>query len=455
MVATRYKLDDNTPYLYKTADYGATWTRITNGIPADDYTRVIRADPAREGILYAGTETGLYLSLDDGANWQRWEGNLPVAPIFDLAVKGTDLIVATHGRSFWILDDLTPLHQATNGSDTVAGEAHLFTPRPATRVLPDINADWYAAEGKLYGIGLASNATSIAQRIESGHIRRVYLDAGEGAPRSAIVYYVLPQAIAPNQPITLAFTDGKGTVLREFKPKPEGWDKWDDKQKALDPGPWIPVNPGTNRFVWNLRLEGAIKIPGNKTAPELAEGPHALPGEYTVRLAVGTDILTAPLTITNDPRVVTPLGYLEEQHELLLRIRDKVSDIYRGVLRLRDVREQVEGWQKRLADNEAVQDAAKGVLGKLAAVEDVLIIPGEQKETYHLIVRPRLNEALASLTAVVGSADARPTQQARELVDLYCAEAQEQLDALDAIVKEEVAKLNDLIAAAGTPAIVV
>ncbi|NJN84637.1 MAG: glycosyl hydrolase, partial [Caldilineaceae bacterium] len=162
LAATRYKLDDTRPYLFKSDDYGASWQAISDGLPDHDFTRVIRADPARAGLLYVGTETGLYFSLDDGASWQRWESNLPVVPVYDLAVKEQDLVVATHGRSFWIMDDLTPLQQAAGGFD--ADELRLFKPRRTVRIVPDLTASWAATEGRGYGIGISAVATFSAEK---------------------------------------------------------------------------------------------------------------------------------------------------------------------------------------------------------------------------------------------------------------------------------------------------
>jgi photosystem II stability/assembly factor-like uncharacterized protein len=453
MAATRYKLDDNTPYLYKTNDYGATWTRISEGIPADDYTRVIRADPNCAGILYCGTETGLYVSLDDGASWRRWQSNLPVAPIFDLKVKGTDLVIATHGRSFWVLDDLTPLHQAKASAGQTGQAVTLVAPRTTMRVLPDLYSDWLPTEGRVYTVGVGNTATYIAKRTETGHIQRTYLDAGQGAPRGAVILYHLSNELPAGAKASLEFLDQSGAVVRAYKPKPDGWDNWDEKQKSMDGGPWMATKKGFNRFLWNLRCEGATRIPGNKTAGEALEGPFVLPGPYTVRLTIGDQVQEANFQVANDPRVTTPYAHLEEQHALLLRIRDGISATHRGVLRLREVRDQVQAWQKRLADHAEIKAAAQEIIDRLNAVEDALIIPGEQKETYHLIVSPRLNEALSSLIPVVGTADARPTTQAAALVEEYIGQVDAQLAIIEETAHNQVAALNQMILAAGAPPI--
>ena len=281
LAATRYKLDDPAPYLYRTDDYGESWRTIIGSggdraIPPDDFVRVVRADPGCPGVLYAGTETGLYISLDDGANWRRWRSNFPVTPVYDLKIEGSDLVIATHGRSFWIMDDLTPLHRearatAERDGDDGAGEASdsgcragqpgLYAPRRAWRLLPGVMDFITGADGKDYSIGLGKPATFIAKRDATGQVRRRFLDAGEAAPVGAIVYYRLPGNFAANEQghaksapdVSIAIHDSTGALVREFHPKPAGYDDLSDEDKALEPGPWAPVQAGVNRFVWDLR----------------------------------------------------------------------------------------------------------------------------------------------------------------------------------------------------------
>jgi hypothetical protein len=452
VAATRYKLDDTTPYLFVTRDFGATWQAITAGIAPGDYCRVIRADPNCAGVLYAGTESGLYVSLDDGGSWQRWSSDFPVCPVYDLKVKGTDLVIATHGRSAWILDDLTPLYQWADGvgAAAAAGDAPLlFAPRPTVRVLPDFFADWIPQEGKVYGIGLASSAIYVASKTETGHQERKFFDAGKGAPHGALLTYILPADFSAETPVTLDFLDRSGALLRRYTPKPAGYDKLDDKARSLNPGPWISAKPGVNRFLWNLRVEGATKLAGNKTALELNEGPFVLPGSYTARLTVGAGEGAVERCVDFealvDPRVKVAPEHLAEQNALLLTIRDSVSHAYQAVARLRDVREQVQGWRRRLAANETVLAQADALLKKLDAIGDQILQPGEQKDTYHLTARPRLNEAIASLVPVIASADARPTAAASALVAEYAAALEEQAAAIETTLATDAAALSRLI----------
>ena len=561
LAATRYKLDDPAPYLYRTADYGGSWQAITGSgdlaIPADDFTRVIRADPHCPGVLYAGTETGLHVSLDDGATWRRWRSNFPVTPVYDLKVEGADLVVATHGRSFWILDDLTPLHQAaagagdgpgsdsdagantdpgtdsnigsgtgpdsgsslslaadhdpgsafdagaTPGSGSTAGSApasgsaqiRLYAPRRTWRLLPDVMGFITGNDGKDYSIGLGKAATYVASRNETGHVERRFLDAGEAAPIGAIVYYYLPEdlaadaqaagkaaepgsadsgapATAPTAPgvlaasestasaggpaasFSLAFLDAEGGLIREFHPKLAGYDTLSDEDKALDPGPWMPVHAGVNRFVWDLRYPGATRLHGNKTGEEAERGPLVLPGTFQVRLTVGEHTLTESFEVVNDPRSPASLEELREQLDCLLAIRDRISAAYAGVRRIRETAGEVERWCARLSrrgGHEAALEAGKTLCEALAAVESTLVLPGKQTDTFGLNRRVRLNAALASVISIIDSADARPTVQARALAEEYMARIDDELERLHALLDHDLGAFNDLVSAAGLP----
>ncbi len=457
LAATRYKLDDPTPYLYKTNDYGQSWQKITDGIPADDYTRVIRADPTRQGLLYAGTETGLYLSFDDGEHWQRWQANLPVTPIYDLLIKENDLIVGTHGRAFWILDDLTPLYQLSDAAQKA--DLHLFKPRSAYRLLADLfSAFSSGSEGKSYGIGLGKAGISVTKKNATGHLETTFLDCGKGAPRGVVIKFYLAEAPEATANAALAFLDSQGNLIREFKPKPVAYDKQTDKEKALDPGPWLPCQAGVNQFLWDLRYAGATKVLGNKTAGESVNGPLVTPGVYQVRLTLGDRVLSEAFAVVNDRRVTTAPADLEAQLALLLQIYSKISDAHKGVTLLRDVLAQAKNWATRLSKKEssqAVVAAANALAEKLQLIESELILPGEQNDTFGLNEPARLNAKLASLIAIVGSADRAPTQQARELTTVYAGQIDAQLSHLQALLDGDVENLNSLIQEANTPAIVV
>lgn len=461
LAATRYKLDDNRPFLYKTTDWGATWTSISNGIPVDDFTRVIRTDPGQAGLLYAGTETGIYVSFDDGANWQRWRANFPITPVYDLLVKENDLVAGTHGRSMWVMDDLTPLQQfaAELATQATTPAVHLFQPRTTYRLLPDLFAAYFGSgEGRAYGLGLGKNAIVDSKRGEEGQMELTVLDAGKGAAQGAVINYYLAAAPAVETMVKLEILDSAGKVIRIFNAKPNGYDKLDDKDKALNPGPWVATRAGVNRFVWDLRHEGATKVRGNKTAGEAAKGPFVLPGDYTVRLTMGETVLTETFAVVNDPRVKTTAQELAAQSKVLHTIFDKISAIHSNVNTLRDVRSQVQSWADRLAKKTkggAVVEAATKLVKELDAIEDTLILPGEQEDTFGLAQPARLNAKLSSLIPIMGSADRLPTKQAQELYGRYAKTADDQLTKLHTLLNDDLETLNTLIQDANVPAIVI
>ena len=514
VAATRYKLDDTAPYLYRTRDYGMTWEAMVGSgetaIPAHDFVRAVRADPRCAGVLYAGTETGLYVSLDDGASWRRWRSNFPVVPVYDLKVEGDELAIATHGRSFWIHDDLTPLRRIAaqaaagersvfhspeegflwtsdsgqtdsdpgnsasdggGGPDDIGGGAVLFPPRPAWRLLPGVMDFITGTDGKDYTIGLGKAATYVASRNDVGQVERRFFDSGEAAPVGAVVYYYLPEELAVEVAAntearastsssssttalaSLAIHDAGGHLVCEFLPKPGGYDKLSDEDKALDRGPWMPVRAGVNRIVWDLRHSAAMRLRGNKTGEEAFRGPLALPGTYEVRLQVGGQALAETFEVVNDPRSPASLDELREQLECLLAIRDKLSELYAGVKRIRETSEELGRWCSRLEAGGHTKAAGAGgaLRDALAEVETVLILPGDQADSVGLHHRVRLNAALASVIGVVDAADARPPVAARALAAEYMAAIDAQLERLDGLLSRDLGEFNRRVSEAGLP----
>ena len=456
VAATRYKLGDPTPYLYKTSDYGESWQSIVGSgdqaVADDDFVRVIRADPGREGILYVGTETALYVSFDDGTGWQRWQSNLPVTPIYDLEIKDTDLVVATHGRSFWILDDLTPLHQPTKQSTQLA----LYKPRQTWRLLPIIFDILTSTEGRDYAIGLGQGANYISKRDDAGLLEREILDAGKSAPQGALIYYHLPEDLIVDDSAMIAIHDSHGNPVRSFKPKRAGYEDGSKADKAFEPGPWMAVRPGINRFVWDLRHEAAQRLYGNRLAHEAERGPLALPGIYEVRLTVGEQTLSETFELVNDPRSPASASDLEDQLELLSRIHHKLSQTYQALAALRDVRDQLVHWRERLASSSEhgdIEAATKKAIGRLNDIESALILPGKQEDLCGLHDRVRLSAALASVVSIVESADAKPTAQARALATQYMGEIDVQLDAYREVMDEAVPAFNKAFRDTGLPVV--
>jgi photosystem II stability/assembly factor-like uncharacterized protein len=405
LAATRYKLDDFKPYLYKTTDYGKTWTKIVAGIKEDHFTRVLRADPKRPGLLYAGTESGMYLSFDDGNHWQPFQLNLPIVPITDLTIKNDDLVVATQGRSFWILDDLTPLHQWQK--ELADKPLHLYRPRVTLR-LPG-------------GGGFGEDAPSRTQ--------------GANPPSGAVLYYHLKQAPDPKEPLSLEILDNKGTLIRKFLSTAE------KPQEKIEP------KAGMNRFVWNLRYPDAENFPGMVIWGSLT-GPRAIPGTYQARIKVGDQQETVPFEVKPDPRSAASAADLETQFQFLLSIRDKLTQTHQGIKQIRDVREQLTGLEKRLKDKEdmsPVIEAAKVMEKKLTALEEALYQTKAKSSQDVLNFPIRLNNKLASLAGIAGAGDARPTDQAMQVKQELITQIDAELGSLRQVVAEDLVKFNDLL----------
>jgi len=427
VAATRYKQDDYAPYLLRTADYGQTWTRIVDGIPAEDFTRVIRADPGRRGLLYAGTETGVYVSFDDGGHWERFRGNLPVTPIHDLAVKDGDLIAATHGRSFWILDDVTPLRDPVN---LASDGAHLFAPRPTTRFRSFHGFSVPPAEGKNSRL---IGPVHVAYRREErapGETRDVLLDAGENPPSGVVVTYSLPETAGR---VELSFHDAEGQVIQTFA----------SADGATEPGqPALPAGPGLHRFVWDTRYPHATLVHGATFWEGGVEGPPAVPGTYEARLTVAGKVQRERFEIRADPRVPATADDLARQFELLLQIRDTLSATHAAVNEIGNLRGQLGTWRGRAtgrADLRAEVAAADELDGALTAIEQELM-ERSRDLPYHAPIR--LNAKLAALTVVVGGADAAPTRQSFEVYRELAGQVEAQLSRLREVEATQLGAFN-------------
>jgi len=395
----RHQNDDLAPYIYKTSDYGATWSRITTGIPDGSFVRAVREDPKKKGLLYAGTERGVYVSFDDGAHWRSLQINLPITPVHDLVVKNDDLVLATHGRSFWILDDVSPLRQF---ADSVAGEdMHLY--QPAT-----------------------------AYRVHTGEAPAQFAFDGKNPPNGAVIYFYLKQAPKPEtkQEVKIEILDAAGNVIRKYSSS-----KAEPLDEPLDPDgkkpeKQIKLEEGLNRFVWDLHYDESSRVPGYFLWEynEGAKGPLALPGKYQVRLTSAQNgstgkSLTAPFEVKIDPRVTTAQSDLEKQFKLLMDVREQLNRVYDAVNQIQDVREQLDGLKKRLAPAESTKalfDGASALDVKLIAVRDPLINFRISASEDSLAYVPGLDAKLASLSmAVAGFSDSAPTEaQYREFEKL-------------------------------------
>jgi photosystem II stability/assembly factor-like uncharacterized protein len=459
VAATRYKHDDFQPYLYKTNDYGQTWTQIIGGIPENDFTRVIRADPACRGLLYAGTETGIYVSFDDGVNWRRMGGNLPAVPIHDLAVKNNDLVVATHGRAFWILDDLTLIHQLADAPAEAA--VQLFRPRDSYRFVKIPGYGFPPVPGKNYSSANALIPTYNFTKTPDEQTKQTFIDAGANPPDGVILHFVLKEQ--SKEKISLTILDAAGQEIKTFFSKPPeelgAIEKKDEKdQKPEDKEPKVPAKAGLNRFVWNMRYAESTKVTSGEGDKEQSVAPLAPPGAYQVRLKVGDLTFDEPFAILKDPRVMASQAELEEQFALLMRVRDKLSAAHAAVNQIRSVREQVEGWVRNtenIPSASQVAEAGKRLKERLAAAEERLIQVKARSNQDNLNFPEQLNAKLAFLGGAIGTGDGAPTKQAYALFDDLSAQVDRQLEQLRQVVEAEVAGFNAMIRDLSLPAVVV
>jgi photosystem II stability/assembly factor-like uncharacterized protein len=421
VAATRYKLQDNKPYLYKTSDYGRTWTKIVDGIPAHDFTRVIREDPGRKGLLYAGTETGVYVSFDDGAHWQPLRLNLPVVPVHDLVVKDGDLVAATHGRSFWVLDNVALLHQVT---PAMTDSVRLFEPRTAVRF------------GR--GASLAGNFAASSN-----------VD-GVNPPTGVVVPFYLKDA--PTGPVTLTIAkDGTGPgagVVRAVTFDPDG--------TAAKPGaPRRPVaRAGANTYVWDMRYPPPTVLPG-AVFQGRAVGPVAPPGTYTLTLEANGVKATTKATIVKDPRLTYTDAELEAQFAFLMNVRDKLTETMAVVKKVRDTRAEAEGLVKKAKETRrGQQPEAAALLDKaMNALNDRLYTIEERLVQYRakagqdLIANPTgIDSKLAQLLGFASMGDGPPTDGATDLLKRLTDGIGERSTALSAVEKKELADLKKLTA---------
>ena len=392
VAATKYKQDDFKPYLYKTTDSGKTWTTITQGIPADEFTRVIREDPSRRGLLYAGTEKGIYVSFNDGGIWQPIQLNLPVVPIHDLAIQNNDLVAATHGRSFWILDDLTVLQQLSD--DVRKSAVHLFKPRPTVRFKGDLSP----------AIKPVPNDPA---------------DLGKNPPNGVKIVYFLKEE--PKSPITLTFSDAKGQLIKTYTssipattstrsasaPKDSsGVVEMRQPSAPARKATALPAEAGGNAFVWeDMRYPDPIALPNSVTHGR-ARGPLAMPGTYRAELTVDGKKYAQDFEIVKDPRIATTPAEFKQQFDLLINIRERINELRRAVLDIRKMRQQVDSTAHD--PNDPIVRALKD---KLLLVEDELY-QYRAKATQDLTDNPvRLNTKFTALAGFAESDDSKPTQQ--------------------------------------------
>jgi len=420
----RHKLDDFKPYIFKTTDLGKTWTAITSGIPDGSYVHAVREDPKQRGLLYAGTETGVFVSFDDGAHWQSLQLNLPVSPIHDLVVKDDDLVVATHGRSFWVLDDLTPIRQLNK--QLLTTDVILYQPQTALRLHYPTEFD-----------------------------RRQ--PVGDNPPAGAIIDYYFKSL--PKDEVSLDILDASGKVVRHLssKEKKEGEQppEWPDR---VERPKTIPANEGMNRFAWDLRSDDPVQIPGAFYSGEGPKGPLALPGDYQVKLAVGGKSQTAPLHLAIDPRTKGAEPALQKQFTLSMQVNDRISQLHQAVNEIRDLKSQVQTLHKRFGDDQRLKpalDAADQLDHKMSEVEQELIQVNMKGSEGNLAFPNKLNERFDTFSHAIDAGDAEPTKPQLDVFELLSNQLREQLQKWAQIKNEDVPKVDGLIKQANLPALII
>ena len=388
IAARRYQLDDRRPYVYRTDDYGKTWAKIVSGIPDDDFAQAVREDTVRKGLLYLGTEHGIYYSFDDGGHWQPLQLNLPDTQVADIAVEKHDLVIATHGRSFYVLDDIDLLRQFT--PQVESRRFYLFAPEPAVRPLRNGVIDYYLKE---------------------------------------------PAKLA------LEIRDVRGQLVRRF----------DSTAPTGRTAPALTAHAGSNRFEWDLRYPGSTIFPGivlRYAAP--GQGPTAPPGEYTVRMIVNGETQSQPLRIQRDPRLTVTDADLQEQFKLAVEIRDQLSRAHEAVIRIRALDAGMEKSAAASGDSNLSASAAQ-IKGKLDEIEAELYQVKNRSPRDTLNYPIKLNNQLAVLQRLVDTGEDKPTDQDYAVFRELSGHLNEILGRLDHIIGTDVKEFNERLSSHKLP----
>jgi photosystem II stability/assembly factor-like uncharacterized protein len=415
LAATRYKLGDPEPYLYVTRDEGQTWERLDGGLPRHEFIRVIRADPERTGLLYVGTETGVWVSTDNGASWARFHANLPVVPIYDLLVRGDDLIAGTHGRSIWILDDLSVVRRRIGQAPPTAPV--VVAPGPVRR--GNDSVEWVNDfDGRNHPPG---GGAFDQRRTADGEAVRTFLDIGENPPDGAVVRYYLPAV--PEESLELAFTDEVGREIRRFTSR-----DLREPSKALGRPPDLkaPAEAGWNRFVWDLREAPSRRVEGTDVASQIAiGGPRVLPGQYGVTLKVSGHESSDIFRVVTRPELAADPEDLRRQYELALAIRDLADRAVRAVNELRRTRARLDLARTTAADaghEHSLLDEIDATRMAVLEIEKELQVPDLRPPLGwgdSLNSGVRVLEQLAQLAMLVRAGDYGPTAAAVEVFERY------------------------------------
>ena len=403
VAGTKYKSGDYQPYLYKTKDYGRTWTKITDGIDPAHFTRVVRADPKRQGLLYAGTEFGMYVSFDDGASWKPFQLNLPIVPITDLAIRNDNLIAATQGRSFWMIDDLTPLHQLNEVISK--SETFLFKPMPS-------------------------------YRMNGGQTREQPKTEGRNHPNGVMIHYYLKDTA--KTVATIEILEASGTLIKKFSTKP------DKKLKEEE----MKIKPGMNRQVWNMRYADAEGFDGLIMWAASLTGPKAIPGTYKAKLTINGHTQETEFEIVKDPRTSGTLADIKAQFDFAISVRDKLSETNKAIKNIRTVREQINRVTEPMKDKAEMKDVVdmgKSINDDMKKIEETLYQTKNRSGQDPLNYPIRLNNKLGALAGEVDGSDYHPTEQVKTVNKEITDKIDMQLNSLRQIMKDKLPKFNDLV----------
>ena len=398
VAATRYKMGDFTPYLYKTTDYGKSWKLITKGINPEHFTRVVREDPARKGLLYAGTETGMYISFDDGKQWQAFQLNLPIVPITDLHLKDNSLIVATQGRSIWMIDDLTVLHQLDAAN--LSKEAVLFAPKDA-----------YRTKG---GGGRSS------------------LTAGTNLP-AGVTTHMYFKDLKPTDKVQLIYTSAKGDTLAHFSTDAK------ERNKKL------AIKTGGNTHVWDTRGKGAERLQGMILWWANLSGPKAVPGSYAVHLNYNGKTQSESFEILPDPRAEASVADMQEQYDFITEINTTVDLAHQSIKKIRAINEKLDAFVTSYKDNAEVAELvakAKELKEQFSSVEKALYQTQNRSGQDPLNFPIRLTNKLAHLNSLVSLDDFGPTDQDRVVKAELTAKIETELNTFNALIDSEIDAFN-------------
>ncbi|MFK5982048.1 MAG: glycosyl hydrolase [Flavobacteriaceae bacterium] len=395
IAGTKYKTGDFAPYLYKTNDYGKTWKKITNGIPSEHFTRVLREDPKKKGFLYVGTETGLYVSYNDGANWESLQLNLPIVPITDLKVKDNNLIVATQGRSLWILDDLSLLHQLSNVNYE---ENILFKPK-----------DTYRMRGN-------SNKES--------------LTSGTNHPSGVVTYFYVKNP--SEKEIRLSYLNSKNDTIKTVSTK----NKKDH----------FKVKEGSNMFVWNTRGKSAEKLDGMILWWASLSAPKAVPGDYKVVLSVDDESYTQDFTIIPNPNSESDLVGMQQQFDFITDINLTIDKAHTSIKNIRKINSQLASFQEQYKKDDRVKDLvekAKKLSENFVEIEKALYQTQNKSGQDPLNFPIKLTNKLGHLNSLVGMGDFPPTEQDIAVKNELTGQINSELDKFNALVSEEIKAFNE------------